>query len=371
MTAELRVLIIGATGVFGSRLAERAALEPGLVLTLAARRAKPLAALAAQLGPAVHTQMLDRDTLTALDFAGQDVVIDAAGPFQASSLRVVEAAMAARVDYIDLADGRDFVAEVQALDPVARGAGVALVTGASSVPALSHAALDALTQGWSAIDHVSVGIFPGNRAPRGLAVVQAILSYVGRPVRLFLDGRWQDRPGWGLLHRAAIPGVGHRWASLCDTPDLDLLVSRYRPTRSAEFYAGMELSILHVGLWLLSWLVRWGMVASLRGASRPLLWMAQWLLPFGSDIGAMQASASGSDAAGQSVSADWTLRATGNRGPYVPVLATLAMLRRYRGGVKPSPGAYACSGILSLADFADDFAALGIVTSSAGQPQTI
>lgn len=370
MTTELNVLIIGATGVFGSRLAERAAREPGLRLTLAARRSGPLAALASFLGDAVQTRLLDRDTLTALDLAGQDVVIDAAGPFQASSLRVVEAALAAGVDYIDLADGRDFVAQVQALSPVARGAGVAVVTGASSVPALSHAVIDALTAGWTIIDRLRVGIHPGNRASRGLAVVEAILSYTGRPVRLFLDGRWQQRHGWGLLHRAAIPGVGRRWASLCDTPDLDLLVSRYHPVRSAEFYAGLELSILHVGLWLLSWPVRWGWIASLRGAARPLLWLAQWLLPFGSDIGAMQVDASGRDATGRPVSASWTLRADGNRGPYVPTLAALALLRRYRDGILPSPGAYPCCGILTIADFAADFMALGITTTDAASIQT-
>ena len=51
----LHVLIVGAGGVFGSRLARLAAREPGVRLTLGGRRRQPLeqvaAELATQLGP--------------------------------------------------------------------------------------------------------------------------------------------------------------------------------------------------------------------------------------------------------------------------------------------------------------------------------
>ena len=64
-------------------------------------------------------------------------------------------------------------------------------------------------------------------------------------------------------------------------------MSRYRPSISAEFFAGMELSILHLGLWSLSLPVRAGLLRSLRPFAWPMLRIAQWLLPFGSDRGAM------------------------------------------------------------------------------------
>lgn len=362
--ADLRVLLIGATGVFGSRLAERAAREGGFALTLAARDRAKLDALAARLGGAA-VRTLDRRTLTAADLAGFDVVVDAAGPFQASAPTVIEAAIAARVPYVDLADGRDFVASIGTHDPAARAAGISVTTGASSIPALSHAVLDELTAGWAGIDRIAMGIFPGNRAPRGLAVVQAILSYVGHPVRVWRGGRWTRVPGWGMTQRWAVPGVGSRWASVCDTPEQDLLVARYRPRQSAEFFAGMELSILHLGLALLALPVRWGWLRSLRPAARPLLAIARLLLPFGSDIGAMDVRVEGQDARGKPATARWTLRADGNRGPYVPTLAALAMLRRFRDGQPPDPGARACAGMLNLAEFAGEFAALEISTDAA------
>jgi len=56
--------------------------------------------------------------------------------------------------------------------------------------------------------------------------------------------------------RCSIPGIGKRWASVCDTPEQELLVERYRPRIAAEFFAGMELTLLHVGLAALAMLRR-------------------------------------------------------------------------------------------------------------------
>lgn len=360
----LCVLLVGASGVFGSRLAERLALEPGIALTLAGRRREPLDKVRRSIGGgAVRT--LDRDWIEARDLAGYELVIDAAGPFQQSGTRLVEAAIEAGVDYIDLSDGRDWVVGfADRFDARAREAGVRLIAGASSIPAFSHAVLDRLVGGWAQVDDIRVGIYPGNRAPRGLAVVEAILSYAGKPVRLFRDGSWTEEWGWGGLYRIDAGPAGRRWASICDTPEQDLLVARYRPTQSAQFFAGLELSILHLGLWLLSLPVRRGWLASLRPWAAQMLRISQWLLPFGSDRGAMLIEASGVDADGKPIRVRWRLDADANRGPYVPVLAAVALARRWRDGRRPDPGARACSGILDLDDFTADLGSLGLQTTT-------
>ena len=179
-------------------------------------------------------------------------------------------------------------------------------------------------------------------------------------MRVFREGRWQHVNGWGMTHREDIPGVGKRWASVCDTPEQDLLVSRYAPREGAEFFAGLELSLLHLGLAAFSLPVRWGWVKSLRPMAKPMLAVAKWFLPFGSDRGAMTVAARGIDASGPAVSRRFVLKADANRGPYVPVLAALAMIRRYRDGNAPQGGARVCAGMLKLADFEADFARLGI-----------
>ena len=359
----LRVLIIGASGVFGSRLAERLSLEPGIALTLAGRTLAPLQALATRLGGGAVRSM-DRNSLSSRDLAGYDLVIDAAGPFQGSETCLVEACLVAGVDYLDLADGRDWVVRFSdRFNELAKAAGVSLMTGASSIPALSHAVLDEMVADLTQLDSIRIGIFPGNRAPRGLSVVEAILSYAGKPVRTWKDGRWQNRWGWGDSRRVGTGQAGDRWASNCDTPEQDLLVSRYHPNRDALFQAGMELSVLHLGLLLLSLPVRAGLIQSLKPFAKPLLRIAQWLIPFGSDKGAMTVEVVGVDGSGAIARRSWRLQADANRGPFVPVLAAIAMVRRQRDGMRPPPGAGPCSGVLSMADFERDLVALGLTTN--------
>ena len=181
-------------------------------------------------------------------------------------------------------------------------------------------------------------------------------------MRVFRESAWQSLPGWGHTHRWPIAMVGNRWASICDTPDLDLLVARYAPRRSAEFFAGLELGLLHLGLAAFSLPVRWRLISTLKPLARPLRHIANWMLPFGSDVGAMLVLVCGQNRDGQEVQATWTLRAEGNRGPYVPALAALSLIRMRRDGQLPL-GAQSCAGLIRLDSFRDDFDAIGIERS--------
>jgi hypothetical protein len=124
-----------------------------------------------------------------------------------------------------LADARAYVAGIGGLHTAACAAGVAVISGASSVPALSSAAADRLAVGFSAVHRIDIGISPGNRTDRGLSTVQAILSYCGQPIPGNLS-----RPafGWSGGWRHVYPApVGTRRLSPCDVPDLVLLPQRY------------------------------------------------------------------------------------------------------------------------------------------------
>lgn len=287
--------------------------------------------------------------LAALTARRPDVVINTIGPFQGADYRVAEACIEAGIHYIDLSDSHALVAGIAQLDGAARIKGVAVITGASTVPALSAAVV---AETGLAPTSVRIGISPGNRAPRGSSLVQAVIGQAGKPLPLLRAGRWTTVPGWGEIHQRRIRidrdrSLGKRWLSACDAPDLVLLPQRYPTLKAVEFYAGLELSVLHVGLWFLSLPVRLGWLKSLLPLHRPLHWIADRLHGFGSDRGGMLIDVDGIGADDRPMSYRWRLVAEKGQGPFVPAAPAAALVARLaRGGTLPA-GAYPCLGILS------------------------
>ena len=385
-------MVVGGAGTFGSRLVRGILGRTGMRVVVAGRGLARAQAFVDGLGAEglgagrVSAARLDAGTAdaAALRALGAFAVVDAAGPFRPGQDGLARAAVAAGAHYVDLADGRAFVRGFAAgLDAPARAAGVVALTGASSTPALSCAVLDHLTAGWTAVETVETAILPGNRAPRGLAVMQSILSWAGQPVRVFLDGRWAARPGWGLTRRGDVPGLGRRWSSLADTPDLDLVPARHRVARSAVFRAGLEVPLLHLGLLALGQPVRAARACGVRVSLVPLapalLWMATLLERAGTDRGGMVVEVAGRDAAGQPVRRRWTLVAEAGDGPVIPTLPALAVLRRLEaedppgdgrpgspsaGQLRLQPGARACVGAVTLDAITAEFAPYGITAST-------
>lgn len=363
-----RVLVIGAGGVFGSRLCE-GLLRSGFEVVAAGRDLGRAEAVAARLrtafpGAVVEAAALDTATLTpeALTATGADIVADVAGPFQGAEPTTARAAIAAGLHYVDLADGRDFVAAFPALDAAAKAAGVVALTGCSSTPALSNAALDRLTAGWREVVSVEAAISPGARAPRGQSVMRAILSWLGHPVRVFADGGWTTRTGWSGLYRRDFGRAGRRRVSLCETPDLDLFPARFQPRDRALFLAGLEPWPAHAGAWVLGRFVR-----LLRFDPVPLagllIRLSGWAAILGSDRGAMRVEARGVDGEGRAVRSVWRLVAEPGEGPVTPGLPALAAIRATTAG-QVAPGARACVGVLTLEDVVAEMAPHGLATET-------
>lgn len=372
-----RVLLIGATGVFGSRLAAMLSTMSGVELILAARGLGALIALKQRLETqgviaALTVHVFDRRRTEDLGELRPWLVIDAAGPFQDTDYDLATAAVKAGAHYLDLADARAFVAGFpEALQAVASQAGVLAITGASSTPALSHAALHDLTQDWRRLDRVGAVISPGGQAPRGLSVIEAILSYVGKPVRVFRGGRWNQAPGWSGLRRLYMPGLGARWASICETPDLDLLPRRFSIGQEALFLAGLDPPAMHLGLALLSLLVRWRLLRSLRPLAQVLRLGAGLLTALSSDRGGMIVEAEGLDPEGTPTRARWALWALSNSGPNTPAAPAAALVRRLLQENELRPGAYDCAGLLSLGEILAELKGLPIQCRiDEGQPQS-
>ncbi|TAK79824.1 MAG: hypothetical protein EPO12_09690 [Aquabacterium sp.] len=359
-----RILVIGGYGFFGQRLVRRLARIDTLDVVVAGRSLQQAQALVAALAPTAAAQLsalaVDAlsDQLSALlQRLRPQVVVHTSGPFQGQGYAVARACIACGVHYVDLADGHDFVCGIGALDEAARAAGVLVASGASSVPALSSAAVDHLVEGWQRVDFIDIGISPGNRTERGLSTVQAILAYCGRP----LAGTAPPAHGWSGTWRFDYPGpVGRRLLSPCEVPDPSLLPARYPGHPQLRFGAGLELRWLHRGMNLMAAMARVGLVRDWRRHAGWLKAAADWARHLGSDAGAMHVAVRGVDAAGAAGERCWVLLAEHGDGPYVPTLAASALVRRLMAGELPARGARPCVGLLTLADFEREAAGLAI-----------
>jgi len=349
------VLIVGAGGVFGSRLARLLARRGGYRLSLGGRTESRVVPLQRELraahpdGEFAHVH-IDRDQASAerLKEIGCAIVVDCSGPFQLSGTKLIEAAIGARVHYLDIADSRAFVAGIGRFDSPARAVGIAVISGASSTPALSHAVLDHITSAWLSIDSVDVAIVPGNRTPKGQSVIEGILSWVGQKIRVFRDGGWQEARGWTNRRSIAIEGLKRRSAYLADVPDLDLLPHRYQPRVRAGFDAGMELGLLNWLIGMAGMLVRLRLVKSAAAFAGIGLWGANLLDRFGTADGGMAVEAAGQDARGDTRVARWTLQAGQGDGPYVPVIPAAALVEALAAGRGIRAGARSAAGELRL-----------------------
>lgn len=348
----LRVVLIGAAGVFGRRIACRLSGDPRFELILAGRHPVALDRLAGALGAAnVSAATLDieaADMSGALAALQPRLVIHTAGPFEGQDYRVVEACIDCGSDYIDLADGRGFVSGIRRLHDRALRAACLIVSGASSVPALSSAVVDALLPKFKRLDSIEHAITPGNRTQRGDATVASILGYCGRPIRVWRDGAWKIAHGWMNGKRQRFP-FGARRVGVCEVPDLELFPQRYPDVRTVLFRAGLELPVLQTGTWCAAALVRAGLIRDLAAHAPALRRFSQRFMRFGSDVGGMVVELKGQGIDGSPLHLRWWLVAKAGDGPQVPVTPAVVLARELADGRLKAQGAQPCMGLLTLA----------------------
>jgi hypothetical protein len=355
------VLVLGGYGGFGGRVA-RLLAQAGFAVIVAGRSAARARAFCAAY-PELALRPLALAREDGLGGETPWLVVDAAGPFQEIDYRLPEACIAAGCHYLDLADGRDFVCGIGALDAAAKAAGVAIVSGASSLPVLSAAVCDRLAEGLDRGGAIDAALSAGNRSAGGVSLTRAILSYAGKPVLLWRGQAWRHAFGWQEMARILfrVPGAAplRRRVAICDVPDLTLLPSRYPGRPAVRFRAGTELDVENIGLWLLTWPVRWRWLASLRPLTTLLVRVQRALGWIGGERSAMRVTMKGW--IGETgIRRTWTVLAERGDGPWIPTLAVPLLAAKLDD---LPPGARSAAGSLSLDEFERAFAPFAIATA--------
>jgi hypothetical protein len=349
-------VVLGGYGNFGRKVVAALAADSSYRVVVAGRDLQKARAVADEVGNPTEAAALDgraKNLAAQLSGLGANVVVHTAGPFQGQDYYVARACIEARAHYVDLADARAFVCGIDALDATARANDVLIASGASSVPALSSAVVDLLRTEFSTIESIDHGITSGTKPP-GLATMEGVLGYAGKPVTQWREGAWRTAYGWQDLTRRKYPHpVGARWIANCDVPDLELFPKRYAPVRTVVFRAGMAITIGMLSTWAASWLVRGGWSSSLAPYVPQLHKTALAFERFGSKASAMHVTVRGFDAQSQSISRTWWLLADNDHGPNIPCFPAIALARKLLRAEVAARGAMPCMGLLTVDEILD------------------
>jgi saccharopine dehydrogenase-like NADP-dependent oxidoreductase len=349
------VLVLGGYGFFGHRIGAALALTPTLEVLLAGRNLDRTmaAADALQLPPehAVAIDARDANLARTLKRLQVNILVNTAGPFQGQDYTVARAAIEAGCHYLDLADGRQFVAGIDCLDASARARGVTVISGASSVPALSSAVVDRYRAKFQRLDSIQIGISSGARAP-GVATVKGVFSYGGKPFPCWQSGAWVSEYGWLNLRRHRFPQpLGRRWLGSCDIPDLELFPRRYPTVKTVSFQAGFASDLGHLAVWSLAGLVKAGILPSMDVFAAPLNRVSRWIEPIVSHQGGMFVTLEGQGRDQRRLKITWNLIAQENHGPHIPCGAAISLARKIASGAQLPAGAMPCMGLLTVDEF--------------------
>ncbi len=353
------VLILGGYGNFGKRIARALAEDRRIKLFIAGRSLAKARELSNRLNAefqcdceGLRMEIGSLDLKDRIRETGAHLVIHTSGPFQGQAYDVARACIAAGANYVDIADDRVFVSGIESLAEEARRSNVLVISGASSVPGLSSAVIAEYLPRFGQLRSIRHGIAPGNQAERGRATVKAILSYTGRPFRRWKGGRWQEVYGWQDIRTHQFPEpIGRRWLANCEIPDLELFPRYYPTVHTVTFQAGLELSILHLGLWLLSWLSRWRIIDNWAQYADPITAMSCWFERLGTDVGGMYVRLDGERKDGSPLSITWNLIARDGHGPEIPSIPAILLAKKFASKAMNRTGATPCVGLFSLEEF--------------------
>lgn len=360
----VKVLIIGGYGNFGQYITKKLSRESNLQLILAGRDKNKAQELvdATNAANKIETAYIDINEgfPTALTEIKPNIVIHTSGPYQDQGYGVAEACIVYGCHYIDLADARMFVSGITKLNDAAKKNKVLVASGCSSVPTLTSAIVDKYFTQFEALEEIDYAITSAQRTNQGLATTNAILSYVGKPFRTIRDGRSKTVYGWQDLRIRKFWKLNFRTLGNCDVPDLEIFPSRYPSLKSIRFQAGIESKIQHIGLFLLSWLVRIKLLKSLRPFAKHLLRISRSFDIFGSNDSGFYMTLIGLGANEESKKVEFQISARSGDGLYIPCIPAILMARKLAYSELSVRGAFPCVGFISLEEYLKELSDLEI-----------
>ena len=240
---SLRILLIGASGAVGRRVAAELARSDGVgELLVAGRRKPPLTRLADMLGGRTTSvipapcDVQDEDGTKKL-MRGADVAISCAGPSFKTEVPALRAVMDAGVPYLSLNDDASALAEVSGL---AANHGAPVVSGCGMSPGISNWLIAAASARLEHVSEVEITVAASSADTLGPASAEQLVYAFSRPARFLSDGTEVTSKGGSSPKLVYFPEpVGWTETFRAGHPEVATLPSLYPSLRSVQYRVGL------------------------------------------------------------------------------------------------------------------------------------
>jgi hypothetical protein len=180
---------------------------------------------------------------------GTDVVISCLGPFQGQSLSLIKACIDHKINYVDVADDRDFLIRAHQLKNKIDEAGIQVFIGCSVIPGISSLLTRYSLDNNQKAKTVRIFITPGTRYARGPGSFACLLATLGQSFCVPWKGSHKAIQGWTGREKVLFPPpINKRWVYfVVDSPDYHLQPF-YFNSQTVEFKIGAEFDYLNQSL---------------------------------------------------------------------------------------------------------------------------
>ena len=227
------------------------------------------------------------------------------------------------------AENREYVGRVLALGDRIKDAGIAALTGHSSLPGTSSLLAKMASQGMPQVEEITIGLFLGNKNERGRGGVGALLHSLGEEFMGWEDGRGIPLVGWHRSRLFSFPEpVGERELFVSNIADYEQ-IPRLLGARTVRFFVGFESRMMNRLIQFAGRLRRAGLVPSGPRTASALVRLGGIFALTGYDGGAIQVSVLGKNSAEKQIRRTVTVMADPRR--WAP-----ARLRGARSGRRAS-----------------------------------
>jgi len=193
-----KILVLGGAGTMGQEVVKLLLERIDATIVVADANVKGLKHVETTYGPKVETAMLDVNDAQSLIglMQGADITVSTVGPFYKTAPAVIQAAIEARCNLVDIDDDFDATKASLEMDAAAKKAGITAVIGMGASPGVTNLIA---SLGASRLDRTdSIRIYWGESAidPTGPAAMAHWFHITAEKVPAFVNGKWVDVKGF-------------------------------------------------------------------------------------------------------------------------------------------------------------------------------